>query len=431
MNNEFLLSLNATLYLFAILYCIRSKINMIVMSILALYGISALGSVFLFNNIFFDEGKGIISFYPLLYLFLMLMLMLRPLAVIDTRKIKGISHPDEKTIEIFIIMIFVFALPRSIETFVNFHDVIGGLMADATSADLAEAESIYDKTSGGGLNVLSILGGCSFGLSSLFFMYYLTRQNKKKKYIVMLALVSIASVFDGSVKGNRGPLVFYSLEMGLLYLFFRPYYSHKINTLFKTVGGIFLIGVGSFFYLLSMHKHGLLKEDVISYKFLLYFSENFIIFDSYGLDANGIRYGTRTATIFTKFLFPGSPSTYVERTAYFKDMKLNESRFSTFVGDFTLDYGPIIAALIFVIFSNFFTKKLRISGMLPFNRIIILYFLICVFSAGLFLHPYCNLGGNLQILVYIFVYKYFSTKKYINGKSNSIISPPVPSGKGK
>jgi len=160
-----------------------------------------------------------------------------------------------------------------------------------------------------------------------------------------------------------------------------------------------------------MFKHGLVEDDVRHIKTLNYFSQNFIIFDSYGLDAGGVRYGTRTATMLTKMLVPDSPSTYAERVARFNYMKTDESRFSTFVGDTTLDFGPFITAFIFIILSALFSNKLIIRGPLPFYKLFLVYFIMRLFLAGLFLSPYCDLGGNLQVLVLFGAYEFFKYKR--------------------
>lgn len=416
-NSELLLALNASLYFFAILYCLRKHKHIVVTGILMLYFLSAVGSYFLFGNVYFDEGKKDLSLFPFLYLFIGLIIMLRPLMKISSDSTGYIEAPDSKSLKTFILIIFVVALPRSIETFMNFDDVIGGLMVDAVDANLVESVGIYDKKSGGGFNFLSIIGGCGYALAPLVLMYYLTQSERKASLVVILVFVSIASVLDGSLKGNRGPLVTFGLQILLLYLFFRPYYSKSFNKKFQLILGGFGAALFFLFYLLSLHKYGLVDNEYLHSKYLIYFSENFIMFDSYGLDAGGIRYGTRTATMVTKLLMPSSPSTYAERMATFTNMKIGEDKFTTFVGDFTLDYGPLLAFIILLATSVFLSNRITRSKNIPFYQTIIVFFIIKLYVAGLFLSPYCNLGGNLQILVFIAAFVWF--KKH-QGKTVSI-----------
>lgn len=421
MSNEFLLALNAAFYLGAIYYCMRKKVHIVVSFILVLYFLSAVGSIFLIGNSYFEDGKGTISFYPLIYLFLMIVLMMKPLT--NLRNSFYIEEPNFGVLRIVIIVTIIVALPRAIQALLNFDEVIYGLMMDATTADVIEGVSIYDKKSGGGFNYLSILGGAAFALAPLLLMYYISLKRTSKFLIAMLVLVSIAASLEETAKGGRGALVNFMMCILFLYILLRPIYPPKTKRTIIVFGsGIFAVLLGVF-YLVTMFKHGYLDEDARQVRTLGYISQNYIIFDSYGLDAGGVRYGTRTATMITKLVDPSSPSTYAERVSRFNHMKINESKFSTFVGDYTLDFGPIITALLFIIFSAVFTNTLKNKGQIPFYKLFLIFFLMKLLLFGLFLSPYCNLGGNLQILVFFVLYEFFK----LNRKQSLAIAKNISS----
>ena len=85
-----------------------------------------------------------------------------------------------------------------------------------------------------------------------------------------------------------------------------------------------------------------------------YYGQSFLNFNNYGLDAGGIRYGDRTANFFKSFLFDDVPHNFVERREKYSHLKIDDYYFYTFVGDFTIDYGPILAVLLFYNFFCYF-----------------------------------------------------------------------------
>jgi len=83
--------------------------------------------------------------------------------------------------------------------------------------------------------------------------------------------------------------------------------------------------------------------------------------------------------------------------------------FSTFVGDFTLDFGPFIAPLIFILFTLFILRKTRIrNGIILFHQLILVQFVMCIcMLGGMKLFSFSDAGGNLQLIVYLFAYILF------------------------
>ena len=329
---------------------------------------------------------------------------------IKQNNITGIIRPNENILQFLIIVIIILALPQSINSLYSFNDALNYLMIESQ----LENDSVYTKTSGGPIHFIVIIAGCASFIAPLIFMYYLTLPKKKLAYIILLGLITFTSPLNETASGARGPLVKFCLVMILLYLFFMPFYSVKIKRILLLLGLIIGVGVLFIFNLLTMRKFYYMDEDSVNFTYLGYYSQNFLNFDAYGLDANGIRYGTRTATMLTKLFMPSMPSTYIERVTYFKDMKMNEGCFSTFVGDFTLDYGPIFSFFLFMLVSLWLNSRIKRRGKFPFSSLFIFYFLFNLFAGGLFLHPFCNLGGNLQIIVLIALYVVFSRNQNLN-----------------
>ncbi len=103
------------------------------------------------------------------------------------------------------------------------------------------------------------------------------------------------------------------------------------------------------------------------------------------------------------------PKNFVERRAKYPNLRINDGVFSTFVGDFTIDFGPVIGSLILLFFTVFVLIKTKIrDGIIRFHQLILLHFVmnVCVIG-GLKLYPFSDVGGNLQLIVYFIAYILF------------------------
>ena len=103
------------------------------------------------------------------------------------------------------------------------------------------------------------------------------------------------------------------------------------------------------------------------------------------------------------------PGNFWERRDKYPNLKINDEVFVTYVGDFTLDFGPYLTPLFFILFTLIVLKITRIqNGIIRFHRLIILHFLMCVcFIGSIKLFYFADVGGNLQIIVYIFLFLFF------------------------
>jgi hypothetical protein len=135
-----------------------------------------------------------------------------------------------------------------------------------------------------------------------------------------------------------------------------------------------------------------------------------LYFNKYGLDNGGIRYGDRTFPLFKRILgFENVPKNFMERRDKYPHLKISDEVFYTFVGDFTIDFGPIIATFIFLFFTLFVVINTKIrNGIIRFHQLILLHFVMSVcMLGGLKLYPFSDVGGNLQLIVYFIAYIFF------------------------
>jgi len=110
---------------------------------------------------------------------------------------------------------------------------------------------------------------------------------------------------------------------------------------------------------------------------------------------------------------------YAHRMEKYQELKLNEGLFSTFVGDFVVDFGPILAFIIIVIMSIIFSRMIAHKGrVVPMHKLIPAYILGYIILCGWHLYPFADFGGNLSLFIGFLLYFYF---KRIYIKQNEII----------
>ncbi len=142
-----------------------------------------------------------------------------------------------------------------------------------------------------------------------------------------------------------------------------------------------------------------------------------INFNNYALDDNGIRYGDRTIPLFKRILgFDNVPRNFFERRAKYPNLYLNDESFSTYVGDFAIDYGPVLGLIIIIIISLTVYNKSKIRGdTICLHQLLILHILLYMCTiGGLKLFPFADAAG-LQVIVYAIIYKILkiSTSKVV------------------
>ena len=74
-----------------------------------------------------------------------------------------------------------------------------------------------------------------------------------------------------------------------------------------------------------------------------------------------------------------------------------------------LDFGAFIAPLLFVAFSGLVLLGSRLrDGTIRFHQLVLLHFVMTVgMLGGIKLYPYSDVGGNLQLIVYLGAYVVF------------------------
>lgn len=404
--NSYLI-INALAYLITFIIYMRKK-NVISTGkiIILIYTISALGAIVLFNH---PLNKGVyndITLFPFIYLYGLIMLTLYPLLNIDKAKILSIRQPSTSALNMFIIIIMVLSLPSLYTVLTNFREVFSELIFGVRFFGFDSNNVAIDRGRGG-IHVFSILEGLARFIAPFILMYYLTLKKKNTFFLIGLIVSSVLSNFASASTGARGEIVFNSIIILLLYSFFSRFMDIKTKRAIVIVFSFLAIMFFVVFYFLTIWKFSTRGDYFRDFSYYNYFSQCFLEFSNYGLNAGGVRYGSRTAALIAFIIYPSTPTTYAQRMHAFPNLKLDESHFSTFIGDFTLDYGPYLTVVIFVLFYFFIRKHMQFHGKVPFFKLIPIYFFIKLFAGGWTLFTYSNFGGNLLVITLIMVYFYF------------------------
>lgn len=207
------------------------------------------------------------------------------------------------------------------------------------------------------------------------------------------------------------------MEIPFLFLLFR----HKLDqttrkkmVLVLSIVGILLVS-GLALVTIGRFGNDRQQREYLIYGLETYAAQNFIFFNNYGLDAGGIRYGENTANLVKRVLGLRTSTNPADGRLMYSHLKIDNSRFYTFVGDFTLDYGPFWGFIILMLMTIFFRSHLRLTNMgeYKFNQIILLTVLYQICVQGFSLFPYSFWMANIKLLFVILLYFLLGSNKRI------------------
>ena len=146
------------------------------------------------------------------------------------------------------------------------------------------------------------------------------------------------------------------------------------------------------------------------------------------MDAGGIRDGEYTFA-FQHILDRKNQLNETELRDKYRNLRIDSSRFYTYIGDFVLDYGPIGAiAILSIIYLVFMFKSRLKNGTIKFHQLVLL-FIILQFCSGFYQYQFSMKAGNANLLVLIILYitslfltkvspKYFEVIKIKNDRQS-------------
>jgi len=405
MNNIILIG-NAALYIGTFLIY-QYKVKKITLGsiILLLYSVLAVSAISLYNTKSYHNQD--ITVIPFVYLYISLMIIFKPLLKVNNTNIATITVKHNKFIMFLSVLtifvcFFVF-IPRL--TLLDFSDLVN---PDAMSDAYFENRLEVSKRMGFGImNLLGFLTNLLGGMSMLLLGYNVLFIKKKVLTIGLFAVVIIRLIVDASM-GHRGLFLTVLFDMIFVYFCFKHYFSKKTKKIL--IGSFCSLTFLMSIVFLTITQGRAEAANTDSENFMLdYMGQVFLNFNEYGLNVGGTREGDRTFPLIKVLLGMPTASNFMERRDIYRSLRVNDSIFTTVVGDFTIDYGPFFALIILGTISLLYTKVIK-SKSWNFGHLLLIMslFNICT-TYGLF--KYAEIGGNLFLLFFVAIYLFFNAKQ--------------------
>jgi oligosaccharide repeat unit polymerase len=335
-----------------------------------------------------------------------------PILRYDYNRIINIQKPPTIFLNLVCIVFIIASLIQLPTVISNFAVNIVRLMLDSDGGLDLYNEAMADSISlgdGSISNLSSIISNAYGNFGILLFFYCLTLKKRNKLIIFGLLISNLISILSNISLGQRGPVLEIILSFVITYFALKKFYEPRVNKIIRNIGLVFLFASFVPIIALTISRFGESDEGSQSSVYFYSGQEN-LFFNNYGLDNGGLRYGDRTFPLFKKILgFENVPDNFWQRRAKYPKLQINDEVFIGFVGDFTLDFGPFIAPLIFIIFIIFVLNKTIVrNNKLLFHQLILLHFVmsLCMLG-GMKLYPFSDIGGNLQLLVYFIAFFFF------------------------
>ncbi len=352
------------------------------------------------------------TFLPFVYLYCMLMIAFYPVLRFRDTDVDTMSKPSHALLVPLCLVFVAAALVQLPETISAFSENIvillflptGGL--DLYNDAMSDSYAIGD---GSIANLPSIITNAFGSFGVLLFFFYLTFKKRSLFLTIGLATACLIVVVQNITLGQRGPIQEALFTFFVTYLLLRKWLSPRINRIIMVFGLGLATLVAVPLVLLTSSRFGDIGDGVFD-STIFYVGQQNLFFNNHGLDNNGLRYGDRTFPLFKTMLgFDDVPANFMERRDKYPDLQINDEVFIGFVGDFALDFGPVIGALIIVVAVGAILLGTRIHRRrLLFHQLVLLHFALCVaMLGGIKLYPFSDVGGNLQLILYICVYVLF------------------------
>ncbi len=377
--------------------------------VIVFYIIYGVFSIMTLNDPLFSIAFNPLKPFPYIYLYVMMVIALSPIVIHHCSHNSEIEDPHTRIlffISIIIIACSIILMPKIISETGN---GIVSIFTDPSAGKEAYMEQVEGAEGSGGAirNLPAIIFNALIDVAVFIFFYLLTLK-KKNIWILSGLLFSFAVNFLMCIsQGQRGGLVISLLTLIGGYMLFRRYMSERINRISRNIG-IFmslLVSLPIIFITISRFDG---ESGGVGGFVNWYVGQGSLYFNNYGLDPGGCRNGDRTISFFKRFVAPSTPKNFVERRDKYHNMEINDNFFSTFVGDFTLDFGPIGAFIIFIVFNTLIIGlTIERTQQIKLYKLLLLYFSLCIsLQGGMTLFSYSDVSGNLRILNYLLLYTY-------------------------
>lgn len=377
-------------------------------AIMATYILYAIFSLITLNDDMFNSLYNPLEFLPYLFLYGMLMIALSPAIYTHLHPATSIEEPHSRILSFLALVIIacsILIIPYIVE---NFSSGIVKLFIESDAGKEAYMEQSLEAADAGfGIsNIPAIIFNAMSDLTVFLCFYFLTLKKRNIWLIIGLSLSIVVSVLVPIIQGARGNVIAAVFTMIVGYMMFREYIEKKVNRVVQIVGLSFLIATTLPVTAITVSRFGDMGGGIGGF-LNWYVGQGSIYFNNYAFDTGGTRNGDRILNLPKRAIDPTTPKNYVERGDKYHNLNIDDYFFTTFVGDFIIDFGIVLTVIIFIAFNLYVILRIRSrDGTLKLHQVLLLYFSLCIcMQGGMTLFPYSD-NANLRVFVIFSLYIY-------------------------
>lgn len=380
-------------------------------AVMSTYILYAIFSLFSLNDVMFADFYLPLKVFPYIYLYVMLMVALSPTIYIHLNPVKNIEQPQTNILGIISVIIIISSVLLVPDIIANFGTGLVKLFTETDAGKDAYMEHIEeDKEAGSGIsNIPAIIYNAFSDITIFLCFYYMTCKKKNYWLIAGLIFAILIGILIPMMHGQRGGVIAAVLTTCVGYALFQQYISRRINRVIRLLGITSIIAIAVPIAAITVSRFGNMGGGVTGF-LNWYVGQGSLYFNNFALDAGGTRNGDRTFNLAKRLIDPDTPKNYTERREKYSHLNIDDNIFSTFVGDFVIDFGPITTVFIFVIFNSLILYLIRFrnsrDGTLKLHQALLLYFTLCIcMQGGMTLFSFSD-TGNLRIVILFSLYGY-------------------------
>lgn len=377
--------------------------------VIIFYIIYAIFSIMTLNDPLFSIAFNPLEIFPYIYLYIMMIIALSPIAIHHCNNTSEIENPNTRVLYLISLTIIVCSILLIPGIIADGGSGLVSIFIDSSAGKDAYLEQVEGVEGSGSAirNLPAIIFNALIDIAIFLFFYFLTLKKKNIWLLLGLLFTFIINFLMCISQGQRGGLVISMLTLIGGYMLFKQYMSERINKISRNIGIFLSILVSLPIIIITISRFDGESGGVGGFV-NWYVGQGSLYFNNYGLDPGGCRNGDRTISFFKRFVDPTTPKNFVERRDKYHNMEINDNFFSTFVGDFTLDFGPIGAVIIFIVFNIVIIRLTREKEhQIKLHKLLLLYFSLCIsLQGGMTLFSYSDVSGNLRMLNYLLLYTY-------------------------
>lgn len=378
-------------------------------AIIGLYIVYAVFSYLTIRDEIFSMAFEPLKLFPYIYLYVMMMIALSPVIYNHLNPPSEIEDPNTRILAVCGWTAFacsLLMLPGMASS--GAEGGITAIMSDATAGKEIYTEQVMGSIDSGSKirNLPAIIYNAMADIPPFLMFLFLTRKKKNYLLLAALAVTMAIGLYVPISQGQRGGTIERLFTVLGSYLLFRKYLSRKINKMVARVGVVLALAIAIPILAITLSRFGKERAGVEGF-INWYVGQGSLYFNNYGLDDGGIRNGDRTMNMFLRIVDPNAPKNMFERRDRHRFLKIDDNFFCTFVGDFTIDFGPVAPVFIFLLFNIIAIYLIRPrDGTVKVRQMLILYLVICInLQGGMTLYSFSDLGTmRIVVLVALCVY---------------------------